>query len=101
MFAVMLIGISFPFAWLTLKSRSLWPAVLLHAGHNQFILGIFDKLTATTNATPYITGEFGIGLALTTVIVAYLFWRMQREKLVRTQPIQAQPVVKPEQSGTL
>ena len=67
MFAVLIISISFPFAWLTLKSRSLWPAVLLHATHNQFIMGIFDKLTANTKATPYITGEFGVGLARPTV----------------------------------
>jgi uncharacterized protein len=52
MFAVLIIAISFPFAWLTLKSCSLWPAVLLHATHNQFIMGILDKFTANTNATP-------------------------------------------------
>ena len=101
MFAVMLIGISFPFAWLTLKSRSLWPAVLLHASHNQFIMGIFDKLTANTNATAYITGEFGVGLALTSLIVAYVFWRMQQHLFLRAQPVRAQPVVQPEKSGTV
>ena len=101
MFAVLIISISFPFAWLTLKSRSLWPAVLLHATHNQFIMGSFDKLTANTNATPYITGEFGVGLALTSLVVAYVIWRMQRDKSLQTQPIQAQPVVQPESSGAV
>jgi membrane protease YdiL (CAAX protease family) len=96
MFAVMIIAISFPFAWLRLKSGSLWTAVLLHTTHNIFIQGVFDRLIGDAAITPYITGEFGIGLAMTTVVVAYLFWRMQREKLVRTQPIQAQPVVQPE-----
>lgn len=75
-FTVMIIAISFPFAWLTLKSGSLWPAVLLHACHNQFIQGIFDKLTGKTKLTPYITGEFGGGLALTGLIAAYVFLRM-------------------------
>lgn len=101
MFAVLIIAISFPFAWLTLKSRSLWPAVLLHATHNQFIMGIFDKLTANTNATPYITGEFGVGLALTSLVVAYFFWRIQQNKSLQTQPKLSEPVVQPEQSGAL
>lgn len=73
-FAVMIIATSFPYAWLRLKSGSLWPAVLLHAGHNQFVIGIFDKLTGHTSATPYILGEFGVGLALSTLVVTYIFW---------------------------
>jgi len=80
MFAVLIIAISFPFAWLTLKSGSLWPAVLLHAFHNQFIMGILDKLTGKTEITPYITGEYGIGMALTGLVVAYVFWRMRPDK---------------------
>ena len=77
MYAVLIIALSFPFAWLTLKSGSLWPAVLLHAFHNQLIMGILDKLTGKTLITPYITGEFGVGLALTGLVVAYVFWRAQ------------------------
>jgi hypothetical protein len=68
----------------------------LHASHNQFIQGIFDKLSGKTGITPYITGEFGVGLALTSVVVAYVFWRMQRDISLRTQPVQAQPAVQPE-----
>ena len=75
-FTVTITAISFPFAWLTLKSGSLWPAVLLHAIHNQFIQGIFDYLTGKTAITPYIIGEFGIGMALTSLVVAFVFWRM-------------------------
>jgi CAAX protease family protein len=71
------------------ESGSLWPAVLLHTIHNQFIMGIFDKLTGNTGVTPYITGEFGVGLAITGLVVAYVFWRMQREKPLRTRPVPA------------
>lgn len=99
MFAVLVIAISFPLAWLTLRSGSLWPAVLLHAIHNQFIQGILDKLTGKTAITPYITGEFGVGLALASLVVAHFFWRMQRDKSLQTQLVQAQPVGQPEQSG--
>jgi membrane protease YdiL (CAAX protease family) len=93
MFAIMIIATSFAYTWLRLKSGSLWPAVLLHASHNQFIQGIFDKLTGNTSATPYIIGEFGVGLALTSIVVAYIFWRIQRDKSLTTQLVSSQPMV--------
>lgn len=86
MFAVLVIASSFPFAWLTLKSGSMWPAILLHTTHNVFIQGYFDLLTENGGLTPYITGEFGIGLAVTGLVVAYVIWRMQREKPLQVQP---------------
>ena len=90
-FFVLVVGVSFPFAWLTLKSGSLWPAALLHASHNQFIQGIFDQLTGKTSVTPYITGEFGVGLALSGIVVAYVFWRMKWAAPRRNQPPRAEP----------
>ena len=91
MFALLIIAISFPFAWLTLKSGSLWPAVLLHAFHNQLIQGILNKLTGKTEITPYITGEFGVGLALTGLVVAYVFWRMQPDKSLPPSKVSTAP----------
>jgi membrane protease YdiL (CAAX protease family) len=78
-FTVMLIGISFAFAWLRLKSGSLWTAVLLHGSHNLFIQTLFNPLTGKTSLTPYLIGEFGLGLALVALLVAYLFWRKRGE----------------------
>lgn len=101
MFAVLIIALSVPFAWLTIKSGSLWPAVLLHAFHNQLVLGILDKLTGKTAVTPYITGEFGVGMALTGLVVAYVFLRMQRSKSLQIQPVDAQKVVQPVSSGAI
>jgi membrane protease YdiL (CAAX protease family) len=74
-FAVMVIGMSFAFAWLRLKSGSLWTAVILHGSHNLFIQGIFTPFTGNTGLTPYVIDEFGVGLALAAIVVAYLFWR--------------------------
>lgn len=96
MFAVTIIALSFPFAWLRLKSGSLWPAALLHASHNLFIYPIFERLTSDTEITPYITGEFGVGLALTSLVVAYVFWRMRRGVSQQTQPVQVKLVAQPE-----
>jgi membrane protease YdiL (CAAX protease family) len=47
-FTVMVVGLSFAFAWMRLKSGSLWTAVLLHASHNLFIQRVFDPLTTDT-----------------------------------------------------
>jgi len=76
-FAVMIVGVSFAFAWLRLRSGSLWPAALLHASHNLFIQQVFDPLTQDTGTTAYLVGEFGLMLALAGIVVALFFWRLQ------------------------
>lgn len=75
MFGVAVISISFVYAWLRLRSGSVWTAVILHASHNVFILGFFDPLMLNTGVTNYITTEFGVGLALVSVLLAVLCWR--------------------------
>jgi uncharacterized protein len=84
-FTVMVIAISFIFAWLTLKSRSIWPAAMLHASHNLFIQQIFDLLTKDTGITKYVTTEFGLGLALVLLALAVVFW------VLRPSPAEIQP----------
>jgi uncharacterized protein len=79
MFAIMVMGISFIFGWLRLKSGSLWPAVILHASHNLFVQVIFTPLTIQKAITPYIIDEFGVGLAIAAIILAIFFIRKARE----------------------
>ncbi|HEX6051594.1 MAG TPA: CPBP family intramembrane glutamic endopeptidase, partial [Gemmatimonadaceae bacterium] len=74
-FVVMVIGISFPFAWLRLRSGSLWPAAVLHATHNLFIQAFFDRVTVDTGRTLWLTTEFGAVLALAAVATALIVWR--------------------------
>ena len=74
-FTIMVIAISFPFAWLTLRSRSVWPAALLHATHNLYIQGFFDRVTVDRGTTFWFTTEFGAALAITGAITAWFFWR--------------------------
>ncbi|MCZ6508658.1 MAG: type II CAAX endopeptidase family protein [Acidobacteria bacterium] len=69
-FTILVVGISFFFAWLRLTSASVWPAVWLHASHNLWIQGFFDRLTADTGPTEWWTGEFGAGLALAALVVS-------------------------------
>jgi len=74
-FAVMVISISFVFAWLRLTSGSVWSAVLLHASHNAIIQGYFDAVTVNQGRTKYFTGEFGCAMLPLTVFFAYWAWR--------------------------
>jgi membrane protease YdiL (CAAX protease family) len=74
-FTLMVIGDSFIMAWLTLRSRSLWPAALFHGSHNLWIQSILTPLTRDTGPTKYIIDEFGIGLVITTLIAALIVWR--------------------------
>jgi membrane protease YdiL (CAAX protease family) len=74
-FVIMVLGISFPFAWLRLRSGSLWPAAILHATHNLFVQAFFDRVTVDTGPTEWFTSEFGAALALTAVATGWVFWR--------------------------
>jgi len=79
MFTILVMGISAIFAYLRIKSGSLWTAVLMHSSHNIFVQSIFTPLTEQTAITPYIIDEFGVGLALAAVILAFIFLRRGRE----------------------
>lgn len=78
-FTVMVIGLGFVFAWMRLKSGSLWTGVLLHASHNLFIQAFFDPLTADTGRTKYVIGEFGAALPVTVIVLAVYFWTRRGE----------------------
>src|SRR5262249_54561340 len=69
-FGVMVIPSGFIYAWLRERSGSVWPCALLHAAHNLFIQSILDKATVNGPSTPYITGEFGFGLAITSCLAS-------------------------------
>ncbi|MFQ5723772.1 MAG: lysostaphin resistance A-like protein [Terriglobia bacterium] len=78
-FTVMVLGISFLFAWMRVKSGSVWTAMFLHATHNLFIQGVFDPLTADTGITGLLIGEFGAGLAIVGILVGYVCWRKRHD----------------------
>jgi membrane protease YdiL (CAAX protease family) len=78
-FTIMIVSMSFAFAWLRLRSGSLWTAVVLHAAHNMFVQSVFDGATVKSGATGYITTEFGAGLALIYTLVAFWFWKRRGE----------------------
>ena len=74
-FVLLVFGMSAIMAWLRLTSGSLWPPALLHASHNLIVQGIFDAGTKPGPISPYLTGEFGAGLAVTIGLTGWLLWR--------------------------
>jgi membrane protease YdiL (CAAX protease family) len=78
-FTVMVLGISFLFAWMRLKSGSVWTGMLLHASHNLFVQAFFDAQTRSARITGLWTTEFGAGLALAGLVVALVFYAKRGE----------------------
>jgi uncharacterized protein len=67
------------FAWLRLRSGSVWPAAILHASHNLFVQNVFDPLTVNSARTPWLTSEFGIAVPVAMCLAALWFWSRRRE----------------------
>jgi uncharacterized protein len=73
-FAAMVLFTGVIFAWLRIMSGSLWPVVIMHAVHNNVIQAFFDRITFDTGYTLYFTGEFGIALGISTLLIGWLCW---------------------------
>lgn len=78
-FTVMVVSGSFIFAWMRLKSGSLWTGAILHGSHNLYIQAIFTPLTRNTSRTAWYIDEFGCVLPLVTIAFAVYFWSKRRE----------------------
>jgi membrane protease YdiL (CAAX protease family) len=86
-FTLMVVADSFILAWLTLRSRSLWPAAIFHGSHNLFIQSIFTPLTRDTGPTKYVIDEFGVGLVVTVGIAGFLAWRVFTRSRMQASPL--------------
>jgi membrane protease YdiL (CAAX protease family) len=84
-FTVMVVSGSFIYAWMRLKSGSLWTGAFLHASHNLYVQSIFTPLTTDTGKTRWYIDEFGCVLALVSVAFAIYFWT-RRHELPTQQP---------------
>lgn len=78
-FTITMTGVSFAFAWIGLKSGSLWTATLMHASHNAFIQTIFPGITDDAGRMDWFVDEFGAFTAAAAVLVAVFFWMKRRE----------------------
>ena len=73
-FSISVTAVCFITGWIRLKTNSFWGAAIFHASHNFFIQSVFDEITITKSHTTLFTTEFGIGLCIVYVIIAFLFW---------------------------
>lgn len=78
-FTVMVLGDSFIFAWMRLKSDSLWTGAMLHASHNLYIQAILTPLTRNTGKTAWFIDEFGMLLPVVVAAFAIYFWSRRKE----------------------
>lgn len=82
-FTGMVVAMGVLMAWLRVRSDSLWPCVLLHASHNTLIQGVLDGMTAKGGISPYVTTEFGVGLAVSVSTVVFVLMARQRARAVQ------------------
>jgi membrane protease YdiL (CAAX protease family) len=75
----MVVAIAVIFAWLRLKSGSLWTGAILHASHNLYVQAIFTPLTQDRGKTAWYIDEFGAVLPIVAVAFAIYFWRRRGE----------------------
>jgi membrane protease YdiL (CAAX protease family) len=78
-FTVLVVSISFVFAWMRLKTGSLWAGAILHASHNLYIQAIFTPLTRDTGKTAWFIDEFGSVLPVVALGFAIYFCRRRGE----------------------
>lgn len=78
-FTVLVISMSFVFAWLRLRSGSLWTGAILHASHNLYVQNIFTPLTKDTGKAAWYIDEFGAILPLVALAFAIYFWTRRKE----------------------
>jgi membrane protease YdiL (CAAX protease family) len=76
-FFLSMVGGSTIFAWIRLRSGSVWPAAILHGFWNYFIQQFYPAITATTEAGAAMVGEFGWYTVLISIILGLLFWHLR------------------------
>lgn len=76
MFTVEILAITVIMAFLRIRSKSIWPAILLHASHNYFDQVVFGSQTGGENRA-YFIGETGVltcSVLMLTAAVIVLYW---------------------------
>ncbi len=87
-FTLQIMSLSYIYAWMRLRSGSVWTAVILHAMGNIAVQGIFDNMIRHSHLTNWVVGEGGIGIGVSSGIIAYVLWRRDRQP----HPELSQPV---------
>jgi len=85
-FTIVTIGLSFVLTYLRTKSGSVWPATILHAAHNTYVISIFGEMTIKYENTRHYMGEFGVILPAVMVVFGGYFWYRARQEGIADAP---------------
>lgn len=81
-FSITIVAAGVVMAWLTLKTRSIWPAVILHGSQNAITQGFFAEYTTQEGNSVYYVSEIGALIATAWVGAAFYYWRKRRNLTV-------------------
>lgn len=79
-YTLLVLGVSFIFSYYRLRSKSVWPAVLLHCSHNFFSQLVFDQ-SIGGKLRPYFVGETGLLSIFIILIFAFIITRNHSKKI--------------------
>lgn len=74
-FSITIVAAGAVMAWFTLKTRSIWPAVIMHGSQNAITQGFFVEYTTQDGNSAYLVSEVGGLIAVAWVTAAFFFWR--------------------------
>jgi membrane protease YdiL (CAAX protease family) len=74
-FTAMVVGMAAVFAWMRLKSGSVWTGMLLHGTHNLLVDRIFDPTIRDAAIMRHVWGGLGGTLVISTLLAGSFFWR--------------------------
>ncbi len=80
MFLIMICAAGSIFAILTIKSKSVVPAIVMHAAHNLYDQAVFSEATLGDNKM-YFVSETGIYTVLTVVVMAVIVYLLYTKEL--------------------
>lgn len=82
LFPIKLIAVSFIMAWLTLRARSFWPAVVMHGSGNGIGVGVMTSLVfsaGTSSLTGWVV-QIGLTVAMGMVCLFLTSKHLQRQR---------------------
>ncbi|TPX04262.1 CPBP family intramembrane metalloprotease, partial [Schumannella luteola] len=78
MFTIQCVAFSYPMVWLRVRTRSIWPVLIVHATLNASIYFVAELATEPTPASEWFVGEGGALTAAASVIAAFATMRLWR-----------------------
>lgn len=82
LFITMTVALSIILNYLRFKSKSIWPAVVIHGIHNFILFDILDLFTGGTQKV-YFVGETGIITVGITILIALVFLLIYKNSPIR------------------